>query len=89
MDDTNTLVGILSETDLIVEINFNKRVSDVMTKDVISVRDEYSVAKVVRLFRCKKLRCFPVINSKKKLIGVIGRRDILELFASMLLKKNT
>jgi CBS domain-containing protein/RimJ/RimL family protein N-acetyltransferase len=89
VDDTNTLVGILSETDLIVEINFNKRVSDVMTKDVISVRDEYSVAKVVRLFRCKKLRCFPVINSKKKLIGVIGRRDILELFASMLLKKNT
>jgi len=43
----------------------------------------------VLLFRCKKLRCFPVINSKKKLIGVIGRRDILELFASMLLKKNT
>lgn len=88
VDDTNTLVGILSETDLIVETNFNKRVSDVMTKEVISVRDEYSVAKVVRMFRSKKLRCFPVINGQKKLIGVIGRKNILELFASMIPKKN-
>lgn len=88
VDDTNTLVGILSETDLIVETNFNKRVSDVMTKEVMSVRNEYSVAKVVRLFRSKKLRCFPVVNTQKKLIGVIGRKDILELFALMLSKKN-
>lgn len=88
VDETNTLVGILSETDLIVETNFNKRVSDIMTKEVISVRDEYSVAKVVRMFRSKKLRCFPVINAQKKLIGVIGRKNILELFSSMLLKKN-
>jgi|GEM_PF-627537 CBS domain-containing protein len=89
VDGSNAVVGILSETDLIPETNFNMRVSDIMTKQVIAVKEKYSIARVVRLFRCKKLRCFPVVDEHCKLVGVIGRKDILEFYSKTLRKKKS
>jgi CBS domain-containing protein/RimJ/RimL family protein N-acetyltransferase len=87
VDNSNSVIGILSETDLIVETNFSMRVSDIMTKQVIAVKEKSSMATVVRLFRSKKLRCFPVVDEHCKLVGVIGRKDILEFYSKLLRKK--
>lgn len=77
INDEREVVGMLSETDLIMEVNLSQRVSDIMTRQVILVKENYQVAKVIRLFQSKKFRTFPVVDNNRKLIGVIGRKDIL------------
>jgi len=76
------LVGILSETDLIDESNVLKNVGDVLTKTVVSVEEGSDVSKVIRLFHSRKLRCIPVVGPHKRLVGVVGRKDILAYYAA-------
>jgi CBS domain-containing protein len=82
IDNRNTVIGILSGTDLIVESNFRQRVRDIMTRGVITASGNWSIAKVVRMFRTQRHRCFPVVDSRKKLVGIIGRRDIIAYYWS-------
>ena len=77
VDEKGQLVGILSETDLMVEANVHKNVSDVLTREVVSVQEGCTIAKLISLFRSRKLRCIPVLNRHMELVGVVGRRDIL------------
>lgn len=77
VDESNHLKGILAETDLLVEANIDKRVSEVLTREVVSVQEGYAVANVISLFRSRKLRCIPVLDRHMELVGVVGRRDIL------------
>lgn len=77
VDEAGKLAGILSETDLLAERNLHKLVGEVLTRDVISVQDGTPVAKVIPLFRSRRLRCVPVLDRHMKLVGVVGRRDVL------------
>jgi len=77
VDEHNHLKGVLSETDLLIEANIPKKVSEVLTREVVSVQEGYTVANVVSLFRSRKLRCIPVLDRHMKLVGVVSRRDIL------------
>jgi len=77
VDENNRLKGVLSETDLLTEANIPKKVSEVLTREVVSVQEGYTVANVISLFRSRKLRCIPVLDRHMKLVGVVSRRDIL------------
>ena len=78
------LTGILSETDLLAEDSLSHRVGDVMTRGVVTVHDGDPLAKVIRLFRSRKLRCVPVLDHHGELVGVVGRRDVLAYYARRL-----
>lgn len=80
VNDVGEVVGILSETDLVVIGNYNQKVRDVSTKQVITVRPHCPLSKVVRLFQSKKMRCIPVLDRHGKLAGIVGRRDILAYY---------
>jgi len=75
--DRGELAGILSETDLMTEANLPKRVAEVLTREVVTVTEGCPLAKVVSLFRSRKLRCIPVVDRRGRLVGIVGRRDIL------------
>ena len=77
VDAGNRLKGVLSETDLLVEANLSKKAGDVLTREVITVQEGYTVANVISLFHSRKLRCIPVLDRHMKLLGVVSRRDIL------------
>ena len=80
IDDRNHVVGIISETDLLVEENIHKRVREVLSREVVTVREGDTVGKVVSLFRSRRLRCLPVVDRDGKLAGVVGRRDVLKYY---------
>jgi CBS-domain-containing membrane protein len=64
--------------------NVGRSVGDIQTRAVISVQEDCTIAKVVRMFESKKLRCLPVLDGGKKLVGVVGRKDILAYYAKHL-----
>jgi CBS domain-containing protein len=88
VSESGELTGILSETDLLAEANVGKRVAEVLTREVVSVQETCSVAKAIRLFRSRKLRCIPVLNRRRELVGVVGRRDILAHYARRLAERS-
>jgi CBS domain-containing protein/GNAT superfamily N-acetyltransferase len=77
IDEENHVIGILSETDLVIQTNLNLRVGDILTMEVVTVHENSNIEKLIRLFQSMRLRCIPVVNDKKELVGVVTRKDIL------------
>lgn len=84
--DENGLVGLLSETDLVVD-RFPVQphrphyvVGEIMTTPVRTVDIDTDVAHVARLMLDRGLRCLPVLE-RGVLAGVITRRDFLRVLA--------
>jgi CBS domain-containing protein len=84
VDEQGELRGIISETDLMFPSNISRKVSDIETMEVVTVKEECTVAKVVRMFESKRIRCIPVVDNRKKLVGVVGRKDVLAYYAKHL-----
>ncbi len=53
-------------------------VGDIMTSPVRTTTPQATIAEVVRLMDEKKIRRLPVVDEKKKLVGIISRADILK-----------
>jgi CBS domain-containing protein/GNAT superfamily N-acetyltransferase len=81
VDKDGKLVGIISKTDLLLPAKIAKTVQEVLTRQVLTVRGEFPVAKVVRMFQSTRVRCIPVVDREMKLVGVVGRQDILAHYA--------
>jgi CBS domain-containing protein len=73
------LVGVVSEYDLIA--HSGKTVGDVMTRDVVSVREDMTVEAVRALFVTRRVKRVPVVNSKGHLTGLISRADLVRELA--------
>lgn len=82
LDDDGKLVGILSETDLMVPANLDAKVHEVLTRDVVSVRSDATIGRVIRLFVSMKIRCIPVVDDDLRVTGIVGRKDILAYYAN-------
>ncbi|HTT53798.1 MAG TPA: CBS domain-containing protein [Streptosporangiaceae bacterium] len=53
------------------------RVSDVMTKDVVSVRETADYKDIVAVMRQLHVSAFPVLDSADHLVGVVSEADLL------------
>jgi CBS domain-containing protein len=84
VDGEGKLVGILSKTDLLLPAKIAKRVRDIFTRQVLTVREDCPVAKLVRMFQSTRVRCIPVVDRDMKLVGVVGRQDVLAHYAKRL-----
>lgn len=80
VDGDDRVVGILSQTDLLVVGSYSVRVGDVLTRQTITVRPTCPLSRAIRLFQSKRMRCIPVVDENLRLVGVIGRRDILAFY---------
>jgi CBS domain-containing protein len=48
--------------------------------EVVTVHEGSNIEKLIRLFQSMRLRGIPVINDEKKLVGIVGRKDILSYY---------
>lgn len=89
VDHHGNMVGMLSEFDCMkVALDssyhgeWGGRVSEFMTRDVITVPADMSIIDLARRFQESRLRRFPVMDDTR-LVGQISRRDVLRALMSI------
>ena len=88
VDKTRTLIGIVSEHDLLGAIDDGHRLGaltagDIMTGNPYSVRPETDLGTLVHVLRASDLVRVPVVDAKDRLVGIIARRDVLRTYLSV------
>ena len=99
VDDIKRVMGIITDGDIgraspsdastlsRYEANYllsRLKVRDVMTRDVITVRDNSAIEDVAYLLYKNKINALPVVNDDNKLSGIITDSDIFRAFVSIM-----
>jgi len=74
------IVGIVTHHDLIKYFGQPKKVFEIMTKSVITVKDDDKIQKAIELVREKEIGIFPVVDNKGKLVGILDSKDLLKVW---------
>jgi len=84
IDANHRLIGFLSESDVLAKmietIYYNEHiadVSDLMRKDVLSVKPYDSVIELGQSMLTNKPKVYPVVDDDDNLLGTICRNDVL------------
>jgi IMP dehydrogenase len=74
--EDNKLVGIITKRDLRLKKDISKKVDEVMTRDVIKIKNGTKVEEAVRLLDERKIEKLPVVDDYNRLTGLITMKDI-------------
>lgn len=70
------LVGIITNRDIAFEKNLNRKVREIMTKDLVTVDKAVSMEKAKEILHKHRIEKLPVVDSNGKLKGLITITDI-------------
>lgn len=79
-------VGILTDRDLVVEVMAQEvppnevTAADVMSLEIVTVREEEGVWETLESMRDQGVRRMPVVDQDGSLVGLVTMDDLLELF---------
>jgi IMP dehydrogenase len=80
VDESQKLIGILTNRDLRFEDDRRRKVKDLMTKEgLITAPEGTDLKKAEKILQKYKIEKLPVVSRNGKLIGLITYRDILQL----------
>ena len=80
--ENDRLVGMVTDRDIVVrgvseEADCSSLTArDVMTKDVVYCRDLEEVEDAVRIMEQKEIRRLPVLDEKKRMVGMLSLGDV-------------
>ena len=83
-------VGIITDRDLVVEImatELDQKVitaGDLITGELVTVKDSLGVYEAVQYMRAKAVRRLPVVDDQAALVGIITLDDLLQLLSEEL-----
>jgi arabinose-5-phosphate isomerase len=83
VDSRGRLVGIFTDGDLRRHIEskpnlINAKVKDVMTKNPVTIKKERLAAEAFDILRSKKIDEIPVVDNKKRPVGLVDVQDLLK-----------
>lgn len=89
VDDNMRLAGVVSEKDFLgilleKNVKLDEKVHRYMSKKVVKFNDEDSIVDICDFFIKNNVRRVPIV-SQDKLVGVISRKDILQLILNTVL----
>ena len=81
VDEHTTLLGLVTEFDLLRVIEHNKdlrkvKVAEIMTREVIAVTENTPLLDLIQLIQKHHLIHVPVVR-ENKLLGIVARRDMI------------
>jgi len=77
IDETNHLVGIITNRDLRFEKNLGRAISEVMTsQNLITAEIGTTLEKATEIFKKYKIEKLPVVDKDNKLVGLVTYKDI-------------
>lgn len=80
--ENDKLVGMVTDRDIVVKGLTGKAsvknltAADVMTKGIIYCRETEELGDALRIMEDKKIRRLPVINKKKRMVGMLSLGDV-------------
>ena len=84
IDKNNKCAGIFTERDairLVAEnVSLDQSLDNVMTKNVITLQENFSINEVRNIISVHKVRHLPVVNQQGKLTGLLSVRGLLDQF---------
>ncbi|MGW6395719.1 CBS domain-containing protein [Streptomyces sp. NPDC055103] len=83
VDDENRPVGVVSEADLLRRHTAKDGPSTaeaMMTSPAVTARPSWTAVEAARLMERHRVKRLPVVDSEGRLIGVLSRSDLLQLF---------
>lgn len=83
VDEDDRPVGVVSEADLLRKRSSgsgSNTAADLMTSPAITAQTEWSVIRAARVMRGRQVKRLPVVDATGRLIGILSRSDLLQLF---------
>jgi CBS domain-containing protein len=78
--EADRLVGVLTDRDIVVRAVGDgakgKRVKDVMTKDLVTIREDEDHMNAMKAMRDRRISRVVVLNGKGRLAGVVSANDV-------------
>lgn len=84
------VVGILTDRDIAMSVvaadrdAHGLRVGDVMTRDVVTAREQDSLLDLLATMRRRKVRRIPVTGARDLLVGIVSLDDVLAVMAQQM-----
>ena len=91
VDEKEKLIGMVTERDILSKIVAKDedpailRVSDIMTKDPVTIQNDDEVDEAVELMVKNKIKKIPVLH-EEKIVGIITTSDIIVIQPKMIAK---
>lgn len=79
VEEGDKLLGIITRRDITFEKNNKLKVSELMTKDVITAKAGITIDQAKEILHNKRIEKLPVIDDKKHIVGLITSKDILKM----------
>ncbi len=79
VEEGDKLAGIITRRDIIFETNNKSKVSDLMTKDVITAKTGITIEQAKETLHKQRIEKLPVIDEKRRIVGLITSKDILKM----------
>lgn len=78
VDEWNRVIGVITSKDLL-SASLEQTVDKLMTRNPLTVQLQTSLASAAHLMVWEGIELLPVVDSNRKLIGVISRKDVLKV----------
>ena len=79
VEEGGKLLGIITRRDITFEKNNKLKVSELMTKDVITAKSGITIDQAKEILHNKRIEKLPVVDDKKRIVGLITSKDILKM----------
>ena len=79
VDKDRKLIGIISTRDLLFEVNDDKPVTEIMTRDVHSAAPGTSLKEAERLLHEHRIEKLPLVDENGRVVGLITLKDIMKI----------
>ncbi|HUG96336.1 MAG TPA: IMP dehydrogenase [Nitrososphaera sp.] len=79
VEEGGKLAGIITRRDITFEKNNKRKVSEVMTKEVITAKAGTTIEQAKEILHKRRIEKLPVVDEKRRIIGLITSKDILKM----------